>query len=118
MGRAPAARSRRALARALAGGYFAPMPKKSPSTETPDPAQGGEDLSALDFEAALEELETLVDRMEAGDLSLEASLAAFERGVRLTRHCQAALRDAELKVKRLTDDNTLETLDPDDVDDD
>ncbi|MEQ8858819.1 MAG: exodeoxyribonuclease VII small subunit, partial [Pseudomonadales bacterium] len=55
----------------------------------------------MDFETALEELETLVDRMEAGDLTLEASLSAFERGVKLTRHCQSALRDAELKVKKL-----------------
>jgi exodeoxyribonuclease VII small subunit len=58
-----------------------------------------------DFEAALEELEALVERMETGDLTLEESLAAFERGVALTRQCQNALREAELRVKALTEDD-------------
>jgi len=71
----------------------------------------------LDFEAALAELEQLVSQMEAGDLTLEASLTAFERGVKLTRQCQAALRNAELKVQQLTRDNTLEDLDVEDLND-
>jgi len=71
----------------------------------------------LDFEAALAELEQLVSQMEAGDLTLEASLAAFERGVKLTRQCQAALRNAELKVQQLTRDDTLEDLDVEDLND-
>ena len=75
------------------------------------------DLAAVDFESALGELEALVERMEAGELSLEDSLAAFERGVKLTRHCQNALKNAELKVKVLTEQNTLEDLDLDDLDD-
>ena len=58
----------------------------------------------VDFEAALAELEELVGRMESGTLSLEESLKAFERGVKLTRDCQAALRQAELRVKALTQD--------------
>jgi exodeoxyribonuclease VII small subunit len=74
-------------------------------------------LGRLDFETALAELEVLVDQMEAGEMSLEDSLRAFERGVKLTRHCQAALRNAELKVKKLTADNQLEELDPDAFDD-
>jgi len=86
------------------------MAGRSPKTET------GED--ALDFEAALEELEELVARMETGDMTLEASLAAFERGVKLTRHCQAALRSAELKVQKLTEDNEIEDLDLEELDDD
>lgn len=93
------------------------MPKKSSSSST-NPENPDDGLGELDFESALEELETLVDRMEAGDMTLEASLSAFERGVKLTRHCQTALRDAELKVKKLTENNTLETLDPDSFDDD
>ena len=44
------------------------------------------------------ELETLVERLEQGDLPLEESLKAFERGVALTRSCQTALKDAEQKV--------------------
>ena len=51
-----------------------------------------------DFETALKELETLVDTMEKGDLSLEDSLSHFERGVQLSRTCQQALKDAEQKV--------------------
>jgi exodeoxyribonuclease VII small subunit len=70
-----------------------------------------------DFEAALAELEALVDKMEAGDMTLEASLAAFERGVKLTRQCQAALRNAELKVRQLTQNDTLESLDLEELDD-
>jgi exodeoxyribonuclease VII small subunit len=57
----------------------------------------------IDFEAALQELEALVQRMETGNLSLEESLAAFERGVHLTRECQRALAAAELRVKALTE---------------
>jgi exodeoxyribonuclease VII small subunit len=54
-----------------------------------------------DFETAMHELEQLVDRLEQGDLSLEESLAAFERGVALTRACQSALKEAEQKVEIL-----------------
>jgi exodeoxyribonuclease VII small subunit len=75
-----------------------------------------EQPAELDFEAALAELEQLVDRMEAGDMTLEASLAAFERGVKLTRQCQAALRSAELKVQQLTQNDTLEELDLENLD--
>lgn len=94
------------------------MPKKPPSSASQPDTEAAGIPAELDFEAALAELEALVDQMEAGDMSLEASLTAFERGVKLTRHCQAALRDAELKVKKLTEDNVLETLDPDAFDDD
>jgi exodeoxyribonuclease VII small subunit len=55
----------------------------------------------LDFETAMRELEELVDRLEQGELPLEESLAAFERGVMLTRCCQTALKDAEQKVEIL-----------------
>ena len=54
------------------------------------------------FEDALNELEALVEQMESGDLSLDQSLAAFEKGVALTRQCQKALSEAELKVQTLT----------------
>ena len=57
----------------------------------------------LDFEKALSELEALVDRLEEGELPLEKSLAEFERGIQLTRQCQQALRDAEQKVRLLTE---------------
>ncbi len=53
------------------------------------------------FESAMEQLETLVSRMESGELSLEESLKAFEKGVHLTRFCQDQLQKAELKVQEL-----------------
>jgi exodeoxyribonuclease VII small subunit len=56
----------------------------------------------LQFEAAMQELEQLVDSLEQGELSLEQSLQAFERGVELARTCQQALRDAEQKIEILT----------------
>lgn len=68
---------------------------------------GAEDIN---FEAAMAELETLVAQMEDGDLSLDESLKAFERGIMLTRQCQQALSRAELRVQALTDANTLEDM--------
>lgn len=53
------------------------------------------------LENTLESLETLVEQMESGDLSLEESLAAFEQGISLTRHAQQALQAAEQKVRIL-----------------
>lgn len=80
---------------------------KAPKAKADAAAKADADLSELDFEAALAELDEVVSRMEGGDLSLEDSLAAFERGIRLTRHCQSALQSAELRVKQLTADGTL-----------
>jgi len=54
------------------------------------------------FEDTLTELESLVDTLERGDLTLEQSLSAFERGIRLTRTCRKTLDDAEQKVRVLT----------------
>jgi exodeoxyribonuclease VII small subunit len=59
------------------------------------------DSKPLDFEAAMRDLEQIVERLEHGDLPLEESLAAFERGVMLTRSCQTALKEAEQKVEIL-----------------
>lgn len=53
------------------------------------------------FESAMGQLETLVSKMESGDLSLEESLEAFEKGVQLTRFCQGQLQKAELKIQEL-----------------
>ncbi len=71
----------------------------------------------IDFESTLEQLEELVQQMESGELGLEASLKAFERGVKLTRQCQTALKNAELKVQALTADDKLEDLDLEDLHD-
>jgi exodeoxyribonuclease VII small subunit len=80
----------------------ATMPK---TPENPDPNAPN---AVAQFEQSLDELESLVQRMEKGDLSLDESLAAYERGVGLYRRCQTALEQAELRVRLLTD-----PLDPD-----
>ncbi len=59
----------------------------------------------IDFEASLGQLEQLVEQMEDGELSLEDSLKAFEQGVKLTRECQHALKEAEQKVQLLMEQN-------------
>ena len=64
------------------------------------------------FEQSLAELETLVQNMESGDLSLEESLKAFEQGIKLTRGCQKALTDAEQKVQQLLTQNGELTTEP------
>jgi len=56
---------------------------------------------SFNFEEALASLEGLVEAMEQGELSLEDSLKAFEKGIRLTRECQQALDQAEQKVQLL-----------------
>jgi exodeoxyribonuclease VII small subunit len=61
-------------------------------------------INSFNFEDSLAELETLVQQMEQGDLTLEDSLAAFERGISLTRGCQTALAQAEQKVNVLMQD--------------
>lgn len=70
-----------------------------------------------DFEAALQELETLVEKMEQGELSLEDSLQHFERGVTLSRTCQQALKAAEQKVEVLMQKNAREEITPFDSED-
>ncbi|MEZ0471962.1 exodeoxyribonuclease VII small subunit [Luteimonas salinilitoris] len=72
----------------------------------PDPAP------VADFEQSLDQLEQLVEKMEQGEMSLEDSLAAYERGVGLYRRCQQALEQAELRVKLLSDPERPETAEP------
>ena len=71
------------------------MALKSPAAQDPSPV--------ADFEASMQALEDLVGKMETGEMSLEESLAAYERGVGLYRRCQDALEHAELRVRLLSD---------------
>lgn len=74
------------------------------------------DAKPVDFETAMRDLEEIVERLEQGDLPLEESLAAFERGIVLTRSCQAALKEAEQKVQILlkkAGDPVLDDFNPD-----
>ncbi len=76
---------------------------------------------SIDFEAAMRELESIVERLEHGDLPLEESLAAFERGVLLTRSCQTALKEAEQKVEILlkkAGEPSIEPFEPESAADD
>ncbi|MDR7099244.1 exodeoxyribonuclease VII small subunit [Lysobacter niabensis] len=65
-----------------------------------------------DFEQSLDALEQLVEQMERGDMSLEESLAAYERGVGLYRKCQTALEQAELRVRLLSDPQDPASAEP------
>lgn len=65
----------------------------------------------IDLEKALAELEEIVSQLEASDMPLERSLKQFERGVRLSRDCQSALKDAEQRVQALMGPE-LRDLDP------
>ena len=65
------------------------------------------DLEKLDFETALGELEDIVERLESGDTSLEGAIDAYERGVRLKKHCEGKLRDAQLRVDKIEKDGAL-----------
>jgi len=78
--------------------------KDTAAAATKAPSLGG-------FEKSLEELEQLVRDLEHGELTLEQSLATFERGVGLTRDCQQALKSAEQRVEMLVQnsDGSLET---------
>ena len=70
-----------------------------------------ESTKKKDFEQQLSELETLVEHMENGDISLEDSLKSFEQGIKLARSCQKSLQEAELKVKILLSDENSELVD-------
>ena len=59
-------------------------------------------IAGMSFEEALAELESIVQRLERGQLDLEASIAAYERGTLLRQHCAEKLRQAQLRVEKLT----------------
>jgi len=63
-------------------------------------------IETMSFEAALAELEGIVQQLESGDVELEKSIAIYERGAALKSHCEKKLREAELKVEKIVlDDN-------------
>ena len=68
------------------------------------------DINELSFETAYEELESIITKLESGDLPLEDSITLFERGRQLSEHCQSLLDKAELRVSQLTPDGRVEPL--------
>lgn len=73
------------------------MPARSDS----EPAAAPE-VAELSFEKALEQLEEIVQKLERGQLDLEAAIEAYERGTRLKEHCERKLQEAKLRVDRIT----------------
>ena len=70
------------------------------------------DTSIKDFEAAITELESIVKKLEEGDLALEQSLALYERGVQLSRFCHQRLEDAERRIEILSERGELKAAPP------
>lgn len=72
----------------------------------PDPEKASKDelqkdVAGLSFEAAMSELEGIVDELERGQVALEASIAKYERGRQLQKHCDALLKRAEMRVEKI-----------------
>ena len=59
------------------------------------------DIAAMTFEAALAELERIVAELESGQTDLEQSISAYERGAQLKAHCEARLKEAQLRVEKI-----------------
>ncbi|MCB1940703.1 MAG: exodeoxyribonuclease VII small subunit [Candidatus Accumulibacter sp.] len=89
-----------------------PRSKPEPPVDLATSAQAERPLGALKFEAAVAELEQIVQDMEGGRLPLEESLAAYRRGSELLEHCQQQLGDAERQIQIL-EKGTLRTFTPD-----
>ena len=74
------------------------MTKKMDAQTAPLPP----DIAALSFEAAMGELEKLVRQLEDGQAKLEDAIGAYERGALLKRHCADKLREAEMRIEKIT----------------
>jgi exodeoxyribonuclease VII small subunit len=72
----------------------------------------------INLEKSLVDLEELVEALESGDLPLETAMKKFEEGIKLTRGCQTALKEAEQKVEILLKSAGGEVLEAFDIDDD
>lgn len=60
-----------------------------------------EDIQNLSFEDALAELESIIHKMEAGDIKLADSVSFYERGIKLKNHCEEILKSAQLKIEKI-----------------
>ena len=64
------------------------------------------DISKLSFEAAIEQLEQIVSRIESGDTPLESSLEQYEKGMELIKHCREILQAAEKRIEKISESKT------------
>ena len=71
---------------------------KKPASEN---AEIPEDIAAMSFEAALEELEDIVRELETGEGNLDASITGYTRGVHLKQHCETKLKEAEARIEKI-----------------
>ncbi|MBZ0279775.1 MAG: exodeoxyribonuclease VII small subunit [Anaerolineae bacterium] len=67
-------------------------------------------INELSFETAYAELESIISKLESGELPLEESVTLFERGRQLSDHCQTLLDKAELRVNQLSGDGKIEAI--------
>jgi exodeoxyribonuclease VII small subunit len=68
------------------------------------------DINELSFETAYAELEQIISKLDEGNLPLEESVGLYERGRKLSEHCQSLLDKAELRVNQIADDGKVDPL--------
>jgi exodeoxyribonuclease VII small subunit len=91
-------------------------PDENPTGSEPSESANGEDadvpedVEQMPFEEAIEELETIVEQLEDGDIALEEAMERFEQGLGLVEACRSKLDQAELKVEELLDDGETAEL--------
>lgn len=87
------------------------MQPLKPSEEVKPIEKENEDASTTwDFDSTLKRLETIVQKLEAGNVSLEESIQLFKEGMALSKRCLSALEEAEGTIQRLLDDGAIEEL--------
>ncbi len=69
--------------------------------ETTTDAKTPADIKKMSFEQAMRELETIIDKLDGGDVPLEDSITIYERGAALQRHCEGKLKQAEMRVQKI-----------------
>ena len=74
----------------------------SPDTVSPAQDSTAADVSKLSFEAALARLEEIVRTLEKGEAPLDQSIALYQEGDRLKRHCETRLRDAQARIEQIS----------------
>ena len=78
----------------------------------PSPTPEPDDIKSMKFEQALHELRALVQKIEQGEVSLEDSVAAFERGSLLKRRCESLLLEAQMRIQKVEKDGRLKEISP------
>jgi exodeoxyribonuclease VII small subunit len=78
------------------------LPFSAKETDMADKIEISDDILQLSFEEALSELETIVDRLETGDVALEESIEIYKRGSQLRAFCDEKLKSAQAKIEKIT----------------